>query len=220
MQTPTPSIRAKAILFDFDGVLIDSEPVYEQHWRRWAEGHGVSLSHILSVHHGIPPVQTIAIVAPHLDPAYEAEQFKSLCVGGLDGLIAHEGVADLLPTLPRHLWAIATSSFRKMVLSQLAYLELPKPDVLVTFDDVVRGKPAPEPYQKAAAQLGFSPEDCVVIEDSLAGIKAGKAAGAQVIAVATTNDKAALIEADVVVERFADLDFVFDEKGVTVNCNI
>ncbi len=220
MQTPIRPIRAKAILFDFDGVLIDSEHVYEQHWRRWAAGHGVSLSHILSVHHGIPPVQTIAIVAPHLDPVYEAEQFKSMCVGGVEGLIAHEGVAALLPTIPRHLWAIATSSFRKMVLSQLAHLGLPVPEVLVTFDDVVQGKPAPEPYQKAAAQLGFAPEDCVVIEDSLAGIKAGKAAGAQVIAVATTNDKAALVEADVVVERFADLSFAIDDNGVTVTCNI
>ncbi|MEM8486762.1 MAG: HAD-IA family hydrolase [Bacteroidota bacterium] len=218
MQTPTRQIHANAILFDFDGILIDSEPVYELHWRRWAEGHGVSVSHIMSVHHGIPPVQTIGIVAPHLDAVHEAEQFKALCVGGLDGLIAHDGVAALLPTLPRHLWAIATSSFRKMVLSQLAYLGLPKPDVLVTYDDVVHGKPAPEPYQKAAMQLGFAPEDCVVIEDSLAGIKAGKAAGAQVIAVATTNTKAALGEADVVVERFADLAFVIDGDRVTVNC--
>lgn len=218
MQTPHRLIHARAILFDFDGVLIDSEPVYEQHWRHWAEGHGVSVSHIMSVHHGIPPVQTIGIVAPHLDAEYEAEQFKALCVGGLDGLIAHEGVAGLLPTLPRHLWAIATSSFRKMVLSQLAYLGLPKPEVLVTFDDVVHGKPAPEPYQKAAEQLGFAPEDCVVIEDSLAGIKAGKAAGAQVIAVATTNAKAALGEADVVVERFADLSFSVDDNGVIVSC--
>ncbi len=212
----TLNIRAKGILFDFDGVLIDSDPVYERHWRSWAESHGVSVDHIMAVHHGIPPVQTIAIVAPHLDAQHEADQFKALCVGGLEGLIAHDGVATLLPKLPRGMWAIATSSFRKMVRQQLAYLELPTPEVLVTFDDVVNGKPAPEPYLKAAKGLGMDASACVVIEDSPAGIKAGKAAGAHVIGIATTNPKEALREADFIVDRLADLAFVVKDDAVTI----
>ena len=211
----TLHVQAKGILFDFDGVLIDSDPVYERHWRSWAESHGVSVAHIMAVHHGIPPVQTIGIVAPHLDARHEADQFKALCVGGLEGLIAHDGVAPLLPALPQGMWAIATSSFRKMVVQQLAYLALPKPDVLVTFDDVINGKPDPEPYLKAAAGLGLPASACVVIEDSPAGIKAGKAAGAQVIGITTTNPVEALQEADFIVSHFSDL--AFDVHGESIS---
>ncbi|MFK7847412.1 MAG: HAD-IA family hydrolase [Rhodothermales bacterium] len=200
-------LTGKAILFDFDGVLIDSDPVYERHWQQWAEAHGASYEHIISIHHGIPAVRTISIVAPHLDPVYEANQFLVKAVVDLDGLIAPAGVASILPQLPADRWAIATSSYRRMVGEQLSYLGLPEPRVLVTIDDVTEGKPAPEPYLQAAEKLGFVASDCIVIEDSPAGITAGKKAGAQVIAIASTKTIDALQEADMIVERFIDLDF-------------
>ncbi len=200
-------LTGKAILFDFDGVLINSDPVYERHWQQWADAHGASYEHIISIHHGIPAVRTISIVAPHLDPVYEANQFLVNAVTDLDGLLAPAGVKSFLPRLPADRWAIATSSYRQMVGEQLAYLGLPEPRVLVTIEDVTEGKPAPEPYLLAAEKLGFLASDCIVIEDSPAGITAGKKAGAQVIAVASTKMAHELQEADMIVERFIDLDF-------------
>ncbi len=198
-------LSCKAILFDFDGVIINSEPVYERHWKDWAEEHGASYEHIISIHHGIPAIRTISIAAPHVDAAYEADQFQYRCIGDLDGLIAYDGIKDVIPQLPADRWAIVTSSYRNMVGSQLDFLGLPRPQVLVTVDDVTQGKPHPEPYLKAAAALGIELSDCVVIEDSPAGITAGKKAGAQVIGVATTKTPDQLTEADIVVNAFSEL---------------
>ncbi len=198
-------LSCKAILFDFDGVIIDSEPVYERHWAAWAKEHGASYEQIISIHHGIPAVKTISIAAPHVDAVYEADQFQLRCVGDLEGLLASEGVAGVLSSLPAEQWAIVTSSYRNMVGNQLKYLGLPQPDVLVAVEDVVQGKPAPEPYLKAAALLGVDPKECVVIEDSPAGIEAGKKAGAHVIGIATTKEHSELQQADLIIDRFAQL---------------
>ncbi len=210
-------LTGKAVLFDFDGVIIDSEPVYERHWKEWAELHGVSLAHILSVHHGIPVVRTINIVAPHLDVEYESNQFQVKCATDLEGLVAHEGVRELLSTLPADRWAIATSSNRKIVMSQLAYLDLPHPEVLVTIEDVKQGKPAPDPYLLAAEKLGFSPGECVVIEDAPAGIESALGAGCKVIGVASTKQKNELEKAHRVIERFVDLDILVSNEFVRIS---
>lgn len=199
------AVRFQAILFDFDGVLINSEPVYDRHWEQWAKQHGVSLEHILSIHHGLPVVSTIGTVAPHLNAVEEADRFVKTCMLDLEGAVSHEGVSELLAILPASRWAIATSSYRPIVQNQLDYLALPHPQILVTVEDVKEGKPAPEPYLKAAAGLGFRPEDCLVIEDSPTGVTAAKAAGATVIAVKTTKPADVLGHADVIVDRFADL---------------
>ncbi len=201
------AVQFQAILFDFDGVLINSELVYDRHWEAWASSHGVSLEHILSIHHGLPVVNTIGTVAPHLNAVLEADRFVKTCMSDLEGVISHEGVPGLLQSLPAERWAIATSSYRPIVNNQLDYLALPYPKVLVTIEDVLQGKPAPDPYLKAAKDLGFSPEYCLVIEDSPTGITAAKAAGATVIAVKTTKPAEVLGHADVIVDRITDLQF-------------
>lgn len=206
-----------AILFDFDGVIIDSEPVYERHWREWANEHNASYEHIISIHHGIPAVRTISIVAPHVDAAYEADQFQYRCIEDLEGLAAYGGIAHVLNGLPANRWAIATSSYRQMVKNQLSYLTLPQPQVLVTVEDVKHGKPSPEPYLKAAEALDVDPASCIVIEDSPAGIDAGRAAGAFVIGVASTKPASALANANWIVDRFADLKITWDGEMVQVS---
>lgn len=211
------AVRVQAILFDFDGVLINSEPVYDRHWEIWAAMHGVSLEHILSIHHGLPVVNTIGTVAPHLDAVKEADRFVKTCMSDLEGAVSHEGVPDLLRTLPAERWAIATSSYRPIVRNQLDYLGLLHPNVLVTIEDVTNGKPAPEPYIKAAEGLGFAPEECLVIEDSPTGVTAAKAAGATVIAVKTTKPAAVLGHADVIVERMTDLQFKSGDDYIEVS---
>ena len=209
----------EAVLFDLDGVLMDSNPIYEWHWQRWADRHGVSFEHIAAIHHGRPAIRTIGIVAPHLDAEREARQFNVDLEADLtmDGLLAYEGAEALLRSLPPDRWAIATSAPRSFALAGLRYLHLPMPAVLVTVDDVVHGKPAPDPYLQAAAGLGRDPTRCLVIEDAPAGIEAARAAGARVLAVSSTNPPEALRAADAVVPRLADLEMSARGTGVRVH---
>ena len=134
----------------------------------------------------------------------------------MDGLLAYDGAEALLRSLPSDRWAIATSAPRAFALAGLRYLNLPMPKVLVTVDDVIDGKPAPDPYLQAAAGLGRAPARCLVIEDAPAGIEAARAAGARVIAVSSTNPLEALRAADAVVSRLTDLEMSAGDGGVRV----
>ena len=170
----------KAVIFDFDGVLVDSNAIYEKHWKAWADQHHIEVADILAVHHGIPPTRTIGLVAPHLDAAHEAKKFVAGCSDDVEGAVKYPGTSEIIAQLAGMSWAIATSSTRNMVLPRLEHLALPVPEVLVTIDDVAEGKPAPDSYLMAARKLGFEPADCVVVEDAPAGVKAAKLSGAQV----------------------------------------
>ena len=214
-----PFYVCDAVLFDLDGVLIDSDPIYDRHWQRWADRQGVSFEHIAAIHHGRPAVRTIGVVAPHLDAERESRQFNADLAAdvNMDGLLAYDGAEVLLHSLPPDRWAIATSAPRTFALSGLRHLDLPVPSVLVTVDDVVNGKPAPDPYLQAAAGLGRAPVRCLVIEDAPAGIEAARAAGARVIAVSSTNPPEALQAADVIVPRLTDLEMKAGDDGVHVH---
>ena len=200
-------LTCKALLFDLDGVLIDSNHVYEEHWSVWAQERGVSYRHILEVHHGRPVIETIQIVAPHLDPIVEAEAYRDglLDRNHLNQVRLFPGVAELLGDLPMNRWAIATSAPRDSALRMLSHASLPMPNIFVTGDDIGRGKPAPYPYLRAAWGLNQKIEHCVVIEDAPAGIQSGRVAGAYVIAVATTNPPDTLKEADSIINSITDL---------------
>ena len=210
-------LECEAIIFDMDGVLVDSEVLNEKHWKLWAEKENVSLEWIMSIHHGVPAEQTIATVAPHLDAASEARWFEENLSMDLDGLLAFEGVHQLLAGLPEHKWAIGTSAPKIIAFNRLKYLELPIPEIVVTIDDVEKGKPAPDPYLKVARGLGIKPEQCVVIEDAPAGIEAAKAAGSRVLAIPTTNKTEALSGADAIVPRFADLQVTLLDRKLAIS---
>lgn len=194
-----PELRVDALIFDMDGVVIDSGDVYARHWRRWGAAHGIDYDRqIAQVHHGRPPVETVRIVAPHLDAEAESVAFNGALEmdDGVDVITAMPGAAALLESLPLERWTIATSAFRGVAREWLQHVGLPVPTTLVTIDDIERGKPAPDPYLRAAELLGFPPARCLVIEDAPAGISAGKAAGAHVLALRTTHGPADLGEAD------------------------
>jgi sugar-phosphatase len=123
----------------------------------------------------------------------------------IDGVTAVESAAQLVRSLPQDAWAIATSGTKDTAMTRLKHTGVPVPSVLITADDVKRGKPNPEAYLLAAARLGVRPEKCVVIEDAPAGISAAHAAGMRVVAVASTHSQAELGEADVRAERLADI---------------
>lgn len=215
------NLTCDAILFDLDGVLIDSNHFYEEHWRIWAESRNVPYDHILEVHHGRPATETIRIVAPHLNSVAEAEVYKSdlLQSSHLEYVRPFSGVLTLLQNLPITRWAIATSAPRSSALRMLHSAELPIPKVFISGDNIGLGKPAPDPYLHAARGLNHRIDRCVVIEDSPAGICSGKSAGAFVIAVQTTNKCSCLQEADAIVNRIADLNIesIGDHLMITDN---
>lgn len=185
--------ECKAILFDLDGVLVDSTGYVEQQWRRWATAKGLAPEPFLKVCHGRRALETIRLAAPHLDAEAEVAAFRPDDTGwaGLS-LGPVEGAQTLLARLPVGSWAVATSGARIVAKERLERAGLPVPAVLVCAEDVLHGKPSPDVYLMAALSLGVAPADCVVIEDAPAGIEAARSAGMKVIALTTTHPIAQL----------------------------
>lgn len=196
-------LSAKAILFDMDGVLIDSAPAVERVWRVWASSHGLDPESIVAQAHGRRSVETIRAVAPGLDAEKENIVVEQMEIDDKDGVTALPGAADLLRSLPADRFALVTSATRPLAVARMGYAGLPVPANLITADDVVHGKPSPEPYLKGAALLGVATADCVVFEDTPAGLAAGHAAGAQTIGLCTTYPVAALQAAEAIVASLA-----------------
>jgi sugar-phosphatase len=192
-----------AVLFDLDGVLVDSAMCVERHWRRWAAEHSLDGDEVMGFVHGRPTVETIRLVAPHLPAEAEAARLNANEAFDTEGVVAILGAARLVRSIPRNAWAIATSGTRDTALTRLQHTGLPVPSVLITADDVKRGKPDPEAYLLAATELDVAPARCVVVEDAPAGISAGQAAGMRVVALVTTHSRAALGEADAIAARLA-----------------
>ena len=185
-----------AVLFDLDGVLVESAPVVEAAWRRWADERGVNWDALLPVLHGRPGRELVTEFAPDLDAQAEVAAITAYERAGEDALRAIPGARACIRAAPR--WAIATSGGPELALGRLRAVGHPIPDVLISADDITRGKPDPEPYLKAAAALGAEPAACLVIEDAPAGIAAARAAGMRVVAVTTSHAREALAEADAV----------------------
>lgn len=202
-----------AILFDLDGVLVNSQQVIERQWRLWADHNQIDLQAIMAVWHGRRSFEIIQIVAPHLDTPTEARIVAAAEAADREGLEVYPGAQQLLAQLPAATWAIATSGPLAVASARLAHAELPIPPIFVTGDDVQRGKPSPDPYLLAAERLGVAATRCLVIEDAPAGIEAGLAAGAQVIAIASTNPPEELQRANAIARALADLRVTVHTSG-------
>jgi mannitol-1-/sugar-/sorbitol-6-phosphatase len=182
----TAIVDCDAILFDMDGTLVDSREVVERQWTRWAARRRVDIAAILAVCHGRPTIDTIRMVAPHLATAAEAATIDAAEALDTDGLRPVRGAPELLASLQHARWAVVTSADRQLATARLKAVGLEVPAVLVTVDDVDRGKPDPAAYVHAARQLSVDPERAIVMEDTPVGIQSGRAAGATVIGVMTT----------------------------------
>jgi sugar-phosphatase len=188
-------VQCAALLFDLDGVLINSTPAVTRVWRRWAIEHNFDPDEVVARAHGRPSLTTVREYLPNADHEAENREVERREIQDLDGVIPLPGAIELLSSLPSDRWTIVTSCTRPLAQVRIKAAGLPLPKKLITSNDIAHGKPDPEPYLKAASLLGYSAADCVVLEDVPAGIRAGKAAAARVIAFTTTVWETALRQA-------------------------
>ncbi len=209
-------IECAAILFDLDGVLIDSTDNIVRHWQEWAERHNLDLAEIMQVAHGRRTIETMNLVAPRLTVEEEARRFAAMEAADTAGVITIDGAPALLDSLPPGAWAIVTSGTRDVATARLLSRGLPVPRVMVTGEDVVNGKPDPEPYLVAASALRVPADQCVVIEDSPAGIAAAGAARMRAIAVASTHAPHELEAATAIARCLGDMEIEAANDGFLI----
>jgi sugar-phosphatase len=180
-------VQTRGILFDLDGVLVDSTPAVARCWSRWAVQYGFDADEVVRQAHGRPSIVTLRELMPNGDYDEENRKMEEWEIADTEGVVPLPGVLDLLHALPLQQWAIVTSCTRPLADVRIRVAGLPWPKQLVTSGDVQRFKPDPDPYLKGAELLGLPPADCVVVEDAPAGIRAGRAAGSRVLALRTTE---------------------------------
>lgn len=195
----------RAILFDLDGVLVDSAECVERTWRKWAARHGLDPDRVLQVAHGRRTIETVPLVAPHLVAADEVAALEGAESHTTEGIYEVPAARELLERLPADAWAIVTSGVRSVATLRIRHTHLPMPRVLVCADEITHGKPNPEGYLTAAERLGKKPEECVVVEDTPAGLEAARAAGMPSIGIVGTYPAAALAMADLIVPSLSAL---------------
>jgi mannitol-1-/sugar-/sorbitol-6-phosphatase len=198
-------ISCDAIIFDLDGVLVDSTPCIERQMRSWAARYDLDAAAVLRLAHGRKTVETIRLAAPHLDAEVEATAIETAEAADTEGIVEMRGARALLTVLLSTEWAIATSNTRRTAILRLRHTGMPMPRVLVTAESVQQGKPHPEVYLAAAEQLGVDPRRCVVVEDAPAGVRAGRAAGMVVLALLGTHAAHQLRQAHAVIEQLTRL---------------
>jgi mannitol-1-/sugar-/sorbitol-6-phosphatase len=215
-----PTYSCSAILFDLDGVLVDSTRAVDREWREWARRKGVDPDAVMAIAHGVRSLEVIQRVAPHLDVEAEVRELENREADHQEGVSVMPGAVALVHSIPEGRWGVVTSGTRLLATARLQFCGVPVPKVLVTADDVVHGKPYPEPYLKGAERLGFPPAECLVIEDAPAGIEAARAGGMKVVGITSTYAAGALKHADVVVGRLEQIRVTSNgagKLGVEVN---
>ena len=215
-QTPLPERPFSAFLFDMDGTILTSIKAAERVWGQWAASHGLDVEAFLPTIHGKRTEETIrALALPGVDPVREAALITRAEIEDVAGVEAIRGVADFLASLPSERWAIVTSAPRLLAEARIAAAGLPTPSVLVAAEDVERGKPAPDPFLLGARELGVAPADCLVFEDTLAGLQSAAAAGMASIVVTTTHTHPLETEVSAVLD-YEDLRAVYAADGLYV----
>ena len=194
-----------AILFDLDGVLVDSTRSVERQWRAWALEQGLNGDQVANVSHGVRAIEVIRGVAPHLDAEAEVRKLESREANDRDGVAVMPGAIDLVRSIPDGRWCVVTSGTRHLATARLQLAGIPLPRVLITADDVTHGKPHPELYLKGAQLLGVEPAECLVIEDAPAGIQSARTGGMKAIGLTSTYPASALTQANLVVKNLTQI---------------
>jgi len=206
-------LRVLGILFDMDGVLVSSLGSVERSWQKWAEARGVDPALAIKTAHGRRAIETVRLLRPDLNDAEELEWIEDMEVEDNEGLKILHGVKPILEALPEKYWTVVTSATDRLARARMAYGGIPVPARMITADTVAKGKPDPEPYRRGAALLGLAPEECLVIEDSASGAKAGHVAGCKVLATLFSHSRESLAAADWIVRSLEDVRVrVLDEQ--------
>ncbi len=220
-SAPTPAVEPAiggrtfdAVLFDMDGTLVDSTPAVERSWATWGTEYGLTRS-ALEAGHGQPASQLVTSLLPPADVAQGLARIAELELADVHDITILPGAVALLNALPQDRVAIVTSATRALAAARIAAAGLSAPAAVVTFDDVTKGKPDPEPFLLGAARLGIDPSRCLVVEDAPAGIAAGRAAGCATLAVTTTSSRDQL-HADLVVDSLAEVSIVAGPDGFSL----
>ncbi|MFF8292490.1 HAD family hydrolase [Streptomyces sp. NPDC016309] len=184
---PSPSVlTTRALLLDMDGTLVNSDAVVERCWRRWALRHGLDPEEALKVVHGRQGYATMAVLLPDRPMSENHADNRAMLAeetADLDGVVPVGGAPAFMAAVAGLPHALVTSADGPLARARMGAAGLPMPEVRVTAECVGASKPDPEGFLKGAAELGFGPADCVVFEDSEAGIQAGRAAGMRVVGV-------------------------------------
>ena len=191
------SAAVAGLLFDSDGVLVDSDASVTRSWTRWAERYGLDAPSVLHVVHGHRAADTVVELLPQAQHADALERIHRYELEDTAAVAALPGARELTSGLPDGRWAVVTSATSGLAAARLAAAGIVAPEVLVTADDVSTGKPAPDGYRLAASRLGAPVGDCVVLEDAPSGVEAARAAGVR--AVIGIGERALETDADVVV---------------------
>ena len=200
-----PGRVVRAVLFDLDGVLVESREATERVWVAWARRNGIDEETLRSAMHGVRSVEVVRALRPDSDFVAEAAEIERVQAEDVEGLRAIPGAAEALSALREDRVAVVTSATRALAAARLRAVGLTPPAVVVHAEDVSRGKPNPEGYLTAASRLGVDPAQALVVEDSPPGIEAGRAAGAATVGVTSTHAAGELAAADVVIPTLEGL---------------
>ncbi|MFE0454477.1 HAD family hydrolase [Streptomyces sp. NPDC058914] len=210
-------LTARALLLDMDGTLVNSDAVVERVWRRWAERHGLDGDEVMKVVHGRQGHASMALLLPGRPVEQNlADNARMLAeeTADMDGVVPVPGAAEFLASLQGLPHALVTSADVPLSTARMAAAGLPLPAVRVTAESVGASKPDPEGFLKGAAELGVDPGECVVFEDSGAGIAAGRSAGMKVVGV---GPRAGFHGADVVVRDLTRVRVEATGEGVRLH---
>lgn len=212
-------LSADALLFDNDGTLLSSMESVIRCWTRWAAEYGISEAEFAAVElHGRTAVEIISELLPAEAVPGALRRIEQLEVadvnGEAGGVVLLPGTAALVSALPAARWAVVTSATRPLAEARLREVGI-EPPLVIAAEDVVRGKPDPEPYLLAAGKLGVEPSRCVVFEDAPAGLDAGRAAGMRTVALATTHTREEL-RADTVVTDLSAVSVQVTADGLEI----
>lgn len=205
-----------AFLFDMDGTVLNSIAAAERVWTTWANRQGLDVAAFLPTIHGKRAIETIAALKlPGIDPVVEADLLLKAEADDLEGIVPIPGAVAFLESLPPERWAIVTSAPRELALLRIKAAGIPVPALMVTAEDVTRGKPAPDCFLLAAKRLGVEARDCLVFEDAPAGIAAGEASGASVMVISATHVRP-MVTSHSTIRSYDEIGIATDESGFIV----